>query len=187
MGTTKAFVSLLIGMLVLGGSLGGAFVGGMALGKSQEAEASQDALPALPSSSLAQGFSGELSQEERDRFRQQFQAQLGGGDQGFTGRGFPGGTGLTGTIERVEGNAVTVNTPQGPLQVTIGADTTIQMFTVGAQEDLLAGVRVTVTGQRGEDSTVQATRILIVPEGEDNLFGGGSPFGGRRQQDLGAP
>ena len=189
MNTTKAFLLLLLGILVLGSSLGGAFVGGIALGKSQEVEASQNGLPALSASRLAGGASGQLSQEQRDRFRQQFQGELdhSEGGQSFFGRGFPSGAGLTGTIEGIDGSTVTVNTAQGPLQATVGTDTTIQMFTVGVLEDLLVGVRVTVTGQRGEDGTVQATRILIVPEGENSLFGGGFSFGGRQQHDQQSP
>ncbi len=44
---TKAFVLLLVGVLVVGGGIGGAFASGMALGKSQGEESAQKALPAL--------------------------------------------------------------------------------------------------------------------------------------------
>ena len=110
---------------------------------------------------------------------------------------------MTGTIERVEGNFVTLNTPQGPLKVTIGEDTAIQMFAEGTLSDLLMGARITVTGELGEDGTVVATSILLVPEGGDGFsggfggdgfsggfggdgfFGGGGGFGGRDHDDGG--
>ncbi|MBI2865970.1 MAG: hypothetical protein HYX99_01240, partial [Chloroflexi bacterium] len=49
-------------------------------------------------------------------------------------------------------------------------------------KDLTVGLRVTVTGQRGEDGTVIARSILVTPEGSDSLFGGGLPFGDRQPQ-----
>ena len=189
---TRAFLLLLAGVLVLGGGLGGAFVGGIALGKSQgdEVEA-QSNLPAqAPPDGLGQRPLGQLSEEQLEQFRsgefspqdrdQLRQGQFGQGQfgQGFAGRG---GGGLTGTIEQIEGNTVTVNTPQGPLQAIIGADTTIQMFAEGALADLQTVLVVTVTGQRGEDGTVEAISIIITPEGAGGLFGG------RLQRDQQAP
>ena len=168
---TRAFVLLLVGVLAVGGSLGGAFVGGIALGKSQGDEtAAQSTLPAQSSFSPNQPPSGQLSQDQIDQFRQ---GQLG---QGFAGRG-----GLTGTIEEIEGNTVTVNTAQGPLQATVGEETTIQMFTEGTLADLQTGLRVTVIGQRGEDGAVEATSIVVTPEGADGFFGG------RQQREQQSP
>ena len=181
---TKAFVTLLVAVLILGGSLGGAFAGGVVLGKSQGEEVAQTIQPTQPSSSLGQQSPGQLSQEQLDQFRQQFQGQFG---QGFEGRGFAGGGGLSGTIEEIQGNTVTVNTSQGPLQATIGTDTTIQMFAEGTLTDLRAGLRVTVIGQRGEDGTVEARSILITPEGGDGLFEGGLFSGDPQRRDRRSP
>ena len=172
---TKAFVGLLVAVLVLGGSLGGAFAGGIAVGKSQGETQAQTTL-------LTQAGSQPSSQQQLDQFRQQRPGQLGqdAGGLGFADRG-----GLTGTIEKIEGSTLTVNTAQGPLQATIGASTAIQRFAEGTLEDLLAGVQVTVTGQRGEDGTVEATSILITPEGVGGLPG--TFFGGRQQSEQQQP
>ena len=207
--STRAFVWLLVGFLAVGGALGGAFAGGVVLGKSQGDESNGNGVLPQPPSSLGQQAStqtdapsldqirqrfqsGDISPEEAAQFRQQFQGQFGGGGPGGGGRRFGGGAGMTGTIERIEGNFVTLNTPQGPLEVTIGEDTSIQMFAEGTLSDLLAGVRVTVTGERGEDGTVVATSILLVPEGGGGGggfggggFGGGGFGGGDRQRDGG--
>ncbi len=179
---TKAFIILLVGFLALGGSIGGAFAGGIVLGKSQgeEAAASNGITPTLPGSGLPQGFQGQLSTEELEQLRQQFQGLAGrgggGGGQGFAGGGFGGRGGLTGTIESLEDGSITVVTPQGPLQAGVDADTTIQVFAQGTLADLLIGMRVTVVGERGDDGTVNASSIVVIPEGEGGLFGGG--FGG---------
>ena len=78
---------------------------------------------------------------------------------------------MIGTIETIEGDTVVVDTPQGPLQVVVGADTIIQKFVEGTSEDLQAGIRVTVTGDRAENGTVQARSVLITPESDGNSFG----------------
>ena len=178
---TKAFMLLLVGVLVLGGSIGGAFAGGVAVGKGQEAEAAPSDVPTQLPAGSGQQFTDQFSQEQLDQFRQQFQGEFGQGAGvrgGFSGRG-----GLSGTIESIEGNILTINTLQGPLQTTIGEDTVIQQFAQGTLADLQTGARVTVTGERGEDGTVEASSILLIPEGTEGPFGGG----GRRQRDQQAP
>ena len=138
--------------------------------------------------------SGEIDPETLEQLRQQLQDRFGEGfggqdfdgqgfgGQGFTGQGFRDQSGLTGTIEGVEGNTVTVNTSQGPLQVTVGDDTIIQRFAEATATDLQDGIQITVFGQSGEDGTVEATFILITPEGAGGFFGGGF-FGGDGLQD----
>ncbi len=174
---TKAFMLLLVGVLMLGGGIGGAFASGMAIGKSQGKDAAQKTLAPLSPSGSGQQTQGQLTEEQLQQFRQQFQGQSGqtgqDGAQVIPGRG-----GLTGTVEKIEGNTLTVNTAQGPLQATIGADTTIQMSVQGTAQDLKTGLRVTVVGQRGQDGNVAATSIIITPAGVDGLFGGGSNPGG---------
>ena len=179
---TKAFVSLLVAVLVLGGGIGGAFVGGIALGKSQVAEAAPVVAPtaALTPGSVQQSFGGALTSEQRDQFRQQFQGQFGGADGGrtFSGRGFSRGGGLTGAIEKIEGNTLTINTAQGPLLATVTAETTIQQVVEVTIADLLAGMQVTVIGAPGEGGAMVASTILVVSEGQDSILGGLGFFGG---------
>ena len=208
--TNKSFMLLIAVVAMLGVSIGGAFVGGIALGKSQDAEASQVAtLAPSPSGGFQQANgtsdgsaslaqirqriqSGEVTPEELAELRQQFQSGgfSGGGfsGAGFQGSGFGGdgfrggdfGSGLSGTIEAVDGNVITVDTPQGPLQATITDETTIQTFSVGTLEDLLQGLRVTVVGHQAEGA-VEASSIMLVPEGSEGFFGGG--FSGRGSGD----
>jgi hypothetical protein len=183
----KNFLLLLIGVLVLGAGFGGAFAGGIALGKGQQEELPLVAVQPAASSDVGrettgqtellnlsqireQFQSGEIDPETLAQLREQFQGRVGQGGQG--GQGFAGG-GLIGTIGAINGTLVTVDTAQGPLQATVGADTTIQMFSEGELTDLETGLRVMVTGQRDEEGNVVASSILITPEGVGDAFGGG--------------
>ena len=132
--STKAFISLVVGVLVLGAVIAGSFLGGLAIGKNQEAEAAAAIAPVPQAPTLAtqpseetagqnlaqlreQLQSGELTQEDLAQLRRQF---LDAGSGGFGGGrprggsvGFGGRRGLTGTIESVEGATVTLNTSGG--------------------------------------------------------------------------
>lgn len=221
---TKPFILILAITIILGGSIGGAFVGGIAVGKNQgedtvtpvsAATGGQDSqinqaglglpdrdqlrqriqsgdLSQQDIEQLRQSFaSGDLSQEELARLREGFtsggtgqpdlgQAPRQGQGGAFGGAGGRGFAGRTGAIEQVEGNTLTVSTEEGTLQAIIGADTTIQLFTEATLAELTEGMRVTVVGQPGEDGTVQALSIIVVPEGQEGLFGGGfTPRGDR--------
>jgi len=165
--STKGFMVLVVGVLVLGGIIGGAFVGGMVLGKSN-AEGSVDNSDSFQLSSDMQN--------QLNQMRQQFQGTrvYSGtpsgtpGAQFFSGRG-----GLTGTITQINGDTVTVNTSQGPLEVKIGSDTSIQKTSEVTSADLQEGDSITVIGQRNDDGVTEATSISIVPEGTSFPFGGG--------------
>ena len=85
---TKAFLMILVLVLVLGGSIGGAFVGGIALGKTQsddpvasglavtggtDSQFSQGGLGLPQRDQLRQGIqSGNLSQQDLEQLRQRF-------------------------------------------------------------------------------------------------------------------
>ncbi len=69
---------------------------------------------------------------------------------------------------------------QGPLQATLSDDTGIQVFSHGDPQDLEAGQQVVIGGERNEEGVMEATEVLVTPEGD--LFGGGflGAGGGRR-------
>ena len=112
--------------------------------------------------------SGEVSPDDLSQIRERF-GQVSGS------RGA-----LTGTINQVEGNTLTVETSQGALQATISDETVIQKFAVVELEDLQTGVQVAVIGQpEGEDGPVAARLIFITLEGASSFFDG-SFFSGER-------
>jgi hypothetical protein len=49
------------------------------------------------------------------------------------------------------------------------------MFVEGASGDLELGMRVSVTGQRADDGTVEAATVLITPEGIGTFSSGSFP------------
>ena len=184
---TKAVLLVVAGIAALAVSAGGAFAGGIALGKSQANDDAAGSAPladnqasggtgALDLDALRQQFqSGELDPETFAQLAEQFGGQFGGGfGGGGTGDGTgDGGRGLFGTIDTIEGDTLTIGTARGPLQAAAGPETTIQLLADGTLADLVVGMRVTVTSERASDGSVVASSITVVPEG-----GGG--FGGRR-------
>jgi preprotein translocase subunit YajC len=161
---------MLIGILLLGGVVGGAFVGGMALGESR-AEASEETNDSFQ---FPGGLQDQLTQEQIDQMKQRLTDQDG---QMKDGEEITGRAGLAGVVQQLDGDTLTINTPKGPLQVDISEGTTIQKTVEGVPDDLQENVNVTVVGERNEDGTVEASSIIIVPEGTGlptgGFFGGG--------------
>ncbi|MDP3064475.1 MAG: hypothetical protein Q8O40_14890 [Chloroflexota bacterium] len=179
----KAFLGLLIAVILLGGGLGGAYIGGYTLGerkgKSQaEASASQSATQNL------------------QQMREQFQSQLGQGGQvqGLQGTPQPGGQGRTGagalmgggqvgTIQKIENGKLTLNTTRGALEATLSQNTTVEMTSTGAVSDLKVGMQVAVVGQQDSSGVLQARSVTVVPvgTGTGGFFGGLGGGGATRQ------
>ncbi len=183
----KAFLVLVAIAILLGAGLGGAFAAGIAVGRSQDngqaANGASTDTPAFTPPRAQEGLQ-EITPEQIQQFRQQL-GEGGGLPLGGAG-GFPFGGGelaaraLTGNIESIDGNVITVNTPQGPLQATLSEDTGIQVFSQGTPQDLEVGQQVVIRGERNEEGVIQATDVMVTPEGD--LFGGGflGAGGGRR-------
>ena len=227
---SKSFLLLLVLVLILGVGLGGSFVGGVALGRSQQAESNDSPSPHLGTSDQLRGGGPEAAGPGQGRRGQQGNARNNGeaggqaaaspdttdenarnapgrpasvpnegadrgaqvsspedspedspdGLPGSTGNAAapgpgsransPPGGGLTGTIQQLDGGALTVTTPQGEAQVTVAGSTTIHQVVPATGEDLSAGETVRVIGQRGDDGTIEAQSIIIIPEGAANLF-----------------
>jgi len=160
---SKAFLLLLISALILGGGLGGAFVGGIALGKSQ----AQEQQPASNNSSgKALGGLG-------NNFI-----------RGTPGLGFSALNGAFGTVEKVEGNTLTITTSQGPVTVNLTEDTSIRVTSQAAPEDLKPGMQVAVVGDRKEDGSLNARTIQAGEGGIDmGVLGRGQPIGPAGSQE----
>lgn len=162
----KAFVALLTAVVVLGGVIGGAFAGGMAIGKGQGREEANQELqgrlsqltPGFGQRGIPQATQEETSQEGAQQETPQPGSSLPGGFGGLMGRG-----GTVGTVEKVEGNIITVNTPQGSVSVLVADDTPIQKMGEGTIADISPGENITVSGEQKEDGSIQATNIFITP------------------------
>lgn len=129
-----SFKKLLIGLFIFGIGLGAAFGGGTAWG-----------------------------------------ATLGGGKAANSGSGFAanGAAGMTrqgqgnqnatfGTVEKVDGNTITVTTQQGSTKVNLSQDTNIMAMQKASPSDIKAGARVTVTGDKQSDGSIKATSVQVL-------------------------
>jgi hypothetical protein len=89
-------------------------------------------------------------------------------------RGFFGG-GATGQIKSVEGNVITLSTPQNVTTVNLSNSTQIEKTGSGTVSDLTPGLQVIVNGQRDANGNIAASSILILPANMTNNPGGNPP------------
>lgn len=89
------------------------------------------------------------------------QGASGGPPAGGAGGGF-GGRRTIGTVDKIEGNVITLNTPAGAISVQVSDSTTIDKTVKGSLTDIAAGETITASGQRDADGSVEATIISIV-------------------------
>ena len=88
--------------------------------------------------------------------------------------------GISGTVQGLEGEVLTVSSPRGELAVTLADGTTIYQVGEATRETLTEGVKVRVSGFRNAEGGVSAQAVIILPEGAENLFGTGGPSGRQR-------
>jgi hypothetical protein len=189
----KPFVVMLVLAVVVGVGIGGVIAGGMVLGN-----ASGDDTPVSPfSGGAAAGPAGSAGPGGQGQFGRgqvpsgQAERTQGQPDPSGVARQspdrtsddaaqrFPGRGAVTGTVENIEGEVVTITTPQGPVEVTIGQDTAISRISEAGVADLQPGARVTVMGPADEGGRVAAASLVITPE---DL---GTPAGRDRRGDQG--
>ena len=184
----KSFLILLVMVVILGAALGGSFVGGVVYGRSQAANA--DTLPPGMDGAFAGGGAEPVGVPAGAAPGPGggFDALPGAaGDfpEGATPGGLGGGRGgLTGTVASVEGNTLSLTTPQGDTLVTLNDDTALTQIAPADRAELTAGATVRIGGRPNADGSIfQARSILIIPEGVANPFAGGgnSGRGGRGQ------
>jgi hypothetical protein len=182
----KPFVVMLMVAVVIGVGIGGIFAGGVALGKSSGEDTPTYLIPGGPSanSTGAAGQGGPVPSRSSQRSEGRLNsAGIGGqspdpasGDA--AGQRFPGRGGVTGAVEKVERNVATITTPEGPIEVTLGEDTSLSRISEASVDDLQPGIPVTVMGPAGKDGRIEAASVIITPEGMKSPSGWG-PRGGQ--------
>jgi hypothetical protein len=88
----------------------------------------------------------------------------GGGGGGFFGGGNGGnggGRGAVGQIKSIDGNTITLSTPQSVVKVTLTGTTQIEKFVAGSSSDLQVGTRIVVRGAADSSGNVTADNIQI--------------------------
>ena len=178
----RPFVVLLSIAAALGVGLGGAFAGGVALGKSSGTD-SQANITNEPAGNFSQQ-SGQFGQGSGG----QFQRGSGQGPRGSDTQGeltqsphpgdgstqsFGGRNSVSGTVENIDGESITVKTSQGETTATITRDTTINKIAEVSIDELQVGDQVTVIGPVDDSDSITASTIVINPEGLGRFFGSG--------------
>ena len=177
--TNKAFFWLALLALMLGGALGGVLI--VVLGDEGADAPAVSALPGPTGDGPSLQRLGELTQqieagdadpedvEELEQIVAQLpsdpsSAQFPGAGDGPRAR--PGAS-MIGVVESLDGDVLSVNSPIGPLQATVGDDTAINAIseTDGTLEDLTTGLRVTIEVERNEQGVLTAATVRVVPEG----------------------
>ena len=87
---------------------------------------------------------------------------------------------LSGTIGTIDGNAFTVTTDSGEIQVMLNDDSIIRIFSVGTADEISSGDQVLViaSGETQSGEPVAAASVIVNPPVGGGIFGGGG-FGGR--------
>jgi len=108
-----------------------------------------------------------------------------GGGQGLDRQG--AGAGVTGSVESVDGQTLTVKGSDGAsVKVLVTENTTISKTTKVEAAELAAGEQVTIMGQRDTEGNLVA-RMIQVGQGGFGVFGGAAPGGGFPQGGRTAP
>ena len=206
--TTKAFSILLLASLVMGVALGGAFAGGVALGKNGGPDQGQGSSSLRPPS----GFQGEVggtgSGGREGGFRDRSSGGAAGRPAGSDSEGSGGGDSTNesrqsrhagegpagsadrhpvsgtgqeyfGTIASFQDDVVILDSPHGQVQATISESTGIQKTLTGSVDDLAVGAGVSVLGRPAEGGLVQARSLTLLSEGSEVVSG--SPGGSGRR------
>ncbi len=150
----KPFLTLLVSIIVLGGIVGGAFFGGIAIGKSQAEEANLLDLKSQFATRFGDTGDKGIIKEGTTQQNPLLPGEL---------RGFMGKQGTIGKVESISDNVVTVETMTGVIEVTVTGDTSIQKMCEGSIENITPGDTITVAGESEEDGSIEAVSILITP------------------------
>ncbi len=140
---SKSFISLAVAAVVLGGIIGGVFVGGMAVGEDRgREESTQD---------LRSQFSEFAQSTEMENMPTDGLGLL-------MGRG-----GTVGTVTGIEEGILTMETRDGSsLTVIVGDSTSVQVTTEGSIEELSPGDSIVASGDLNEDGSMEADSIQVM-------------------------
>ena len=170
--TNRAFFLLAVLALVLGGALGGILL--VVLDDTDEGTTPITSIAGPEGAGDGPDFerlteltrrveSGDFDPEDLEELAAQFPGDVSGGAP-LSGADGPS---MIGIVQALDGNSLVLNTPVGPLEATVGDDTSILSISEaeGTLEDLTSGLRVTLTGERNEEGLLEATAVRVVPEG----------------------
>ncbi len=158
------FLGLLILVAIVGVAVGGAYGAGIVMGKGT-----------APAATQAQGAAGDAG------------AAGAAGASRAGGNSFgSGGSGISGTVQKIDGNTLTITTQSGgSTQVTLSDNTSIRKTTEASRNELAQDVAVVILGQQGSGGNLAASSIQIVAA--DGATPGQQPVQQPRSKPQSAP
>jgi uncharacterized protein DUF5666 len=111
-------------------------------------------------------YGGMLYQQQQAANVRAAFANRGGGGSGLGGVGGNGGGqggSAVGQIKSIDGNTITVSTPQSVVKVILTGTTQIEKFVAGSSSDLQVGTRIVVRGTPDSSGNIIANTIQITP------------------------
>lgn len=157
------FLGMLLAVVLFGVGVGAAFAAGQASSRL----ASPAAAAGAPNVSAGQGGAAQGRASQGGAF----QGGSGGGQGQADSQGVRG-AGTTGTVAAVREGAVLLRTPQGDATVQVTPETAVRRTVEASLQDLKAGDRVTVMGERSDGGNITARAIQILAAEES---GGAAP------------
>ncbi len=174
--SNRAFFWAALLALVLGGALGGALILVLDGGEEEAPVVSPLAGPSGDVTGLerlgeiaGRTEAGDVDAEDMEELEEVVSGFAAGAEGVLPGDGDAPGDRMMGSVASLEGGVLAVDTPIGPLQVGIGAETNITVIgeSEGDLEDLTPGLRVTLEGERNEEGVLETASVRVVPEGLD--------------------
>ncbi len=102
----------------------------------------------------------------------QFPGTSGNNQQGTSGnnqQGMPGGQpngemGISGKVDKVDSNIITITTPMGSQKIEVSSDAKVSKPASGSLDDIKKGVQIFVQGKRDSNGKMQVDALQIISE-----------------------
>ena len=86
----------------------------------------------------------------------------GNNQQGGPGGQLRGEMGITGKVDRVDGESITITTRMGSQKITLTSDAKVNKPSSGSLDDIKKGTEIFVQGKRDTDGEMEAKTIIII-------------------------
>lgn len=104
------------------------------------------------------GFANMTPQQRQQAMQQSGQPGVGSQAQR------QGSAALTGKVDKVTDDTITITTPVGSLKVLLSSSTSVSKTTSAKSSDVAKGAEILVQGKRDEEGNIEASKIIIITQ-----------------------
>lgn len=101
------------------------------------------------------GFANMTPEQRQQAMRQSGQPGVGSQAQR------QGSAALTGKVDKVADNKITITTPVGSLKVLLSSSTSVSKATSAKLGDIAKGAEILVQGKRDEEGNIEASKVIV--------------------------